>query len=210
MKSQSINCVILGHRNFGESDKLIFLYSEEFGKLKLIAKGARKINSKFTGHLETLNFAEAEIYFGPRNIILTEINTIQSFRKIREDLEKLKSALQIAEITEKTIYENQEVPNLIPLLKLTLKHLVESKAPNTISYSFIIKFLDLLGMIPDFKSLQSNLPEKYLKFLNFVKEEPYSKIEKIVTSQEEEQKIKEILQKIIEFQTDNPLKSLNI
>ncbi|MBI2634808.1 DNA repair protein RecO [Candidatus Peregrinibacteria bacterium] len=123
MKATSINGIILGHKNLGESDKIIHIYSRELGKLRIVAKGARKITSKFTGHLETLNVFMASIYFGPRNIILTEITTERTFKNIRENFERLNSALSIADITNKTVYENQLLchaeTNYFVMLKLT-------------------------------------------------------------------------------------------
>ena len=120
MKSQSSTCIIIGHKNLGESDKVIHLYSEEFGKIRVIAKGARKITSKFTGHLETLNICNVLIYFGPKNIILNEINTLKNFKEIREDLEKLKCALIISEVVNQLVYENQKIENLIQLIEENL------------------------------------------------------------------------------------------
>lgn len=149
MKSQSVKCIILGHKDLVEYDKFIFLYTEEFGKIKVVAKGARKITSKFTGHLETLNFAIAEIYFGPKNIILKEIITVKNFKKIRDNLERLESALQIAEITNQIIYENQKIENLFELLNDAMINLSISDKPVLIAQNYIIKILNRSGMIQE-------------------------------------------------------------
>jgi DNA repair protein RecO (recombination protein O) len=44
--------VVLRRIDFGEADRLLTLYTREFGKLKAIAKGARKPQSRKTGHVE--------------------------------------------------------------------------------------------------------------------------------------------------------------
>lgn len=199
MKSTSINCVILGHRDFTENDKLIFLYTEEFGKIKVIAKGARKITSKFTGHLETLNFAVAEIYFGPKNIILKEIITIKNFKKIRENLERLSAAIEIAEITNQILYENQKIDNLIELLTTTLQQLSTSNKPSLTSQAYMIKIFDRSGLIPDFKNITSNLDQKYLKFFHYLKTQPLNAIEKITLTENESFTIKQLIKKIINY-----------
>lgn len=209
MKSQTANCIILGHKNFGEFDKLIFLYSEEFGKIKVIAKGARKITSKFTGHLETLNICVASLYFGPRNIILTEIATIKNFKEIREDLEKLRSALQIAEITNQIVYENQSLDNLSELIEQTIHHLCTSKKSSLIAHSYMIKFLDKVGIIPDFKTnrafQEQPTEEKYLKFFHFIKTKPLDQIEKIQLTKKEETQIKKLIKNLVETETEKPM-----
>lgn len=199
MKSTSVNCVILGHRDFTENDKLIFLYTEEFGKIKVIAKGGRKITSKFTGHVETLNFAMAEIYFGPKNIILKEIITIKNFKKIRDSLDKLSAAIQIAEITNHLLYENQKIDNLMSLLTDTLQQLSTSEKPALTSQAYMIKILDQSGMIPDFKTIVSRLEEKYLKFFHYLKTQPLNAIDKISVTEKENETINLVIKKILNY-----------
>ncbi|MBP9770618.1 DNA repair protein RecO [Candidatus Gracilibacteria bacterium] len=199
MKSTSVNCVILGHRDFTENDKLIFLYTEEFGKIKVIAKGGRKITSKFTGHVETLNFAMAEIYFGPKNIILKEIITIKNFKKIRDSLDKLSAAIQIAEITNHLLYENQKIDNLMSLLTDTLQQLSTSEKPALTSQAYMIKILDQSGMIPDFKTIVSSLEEKYLKFFHYLKTQPLNAIDKISVTEKENETINLVIKKILNY-----------
>jgi DNA repair protein RecO (recombination protein O) len=207
MKAQNIKCIILGHRNYGEFNKIVFLYSQEYGKLKVVAKGARKITSKFTGHLETLNFCSASIYFGPRSTILTEIETIQSNKHLRTDLTKLKAALQIAEITDQLLFENQNITNLLELLKQTLDQLIISQKESIIIYSYIIKLLDHTGHIPDFSDFKE---DKYLKFFHYLKINPVADAEKISLSKEENYIINNKLKKAIETQTDREIKSFTI
>lgn len=203
MKNFSTLAIILGHKNFGEADKLIFLYSQELGKIKVIAKGSRRINSKFSGHLETLNIVEALLYFGPKNIILTEINTVKNFSKLAQsDLEKIMYSLQIAEITNKLIYENQNLNNLMELIENTLDHLQNCNKHRLITQSYIIKLLDKIGYIPDFTQINTKMEEKYLRFFNFIQKESLNKIAKIKLSKEEENKIQTITSKLLQTATN--------
>lgn len=199
MKNTSLNCVILGHKDFLENDKLIFLYSAELGKIKVIAKGARKITSKFMGHLETFNFAFVEIYFGPKNIILKEIITTKNYKKIRENLERLSSAMRISEITSKFLYENQKIDNLMELLAEALTQLSISTKPRLTAQTYIIKILDRSGLIPDFKTIDSKLEQKYLKFFHYLKTQSFNEVEKIAMDKNEEQTISKVLEKILSY-----------
>lgn len=210
MKSQNLTGIILGHKNLGENDKLLFLYTEELGKIKAVAKGARKITSKFTGHLETLNICTFSVYFGPRNTILTEIITLKIFKKIREDLKKLKCGLQIAEITNELIFENQRIEGLADLMGKNLQKLNLSAKPFLITQSYVVKLLNLIGLIPDFKTTKSTLELKYLKLLNFLKLRPLNEIEKIKLTIPEEKKLRTLLKNMVENQIEKSLKSLTI
>lgn len=209
MKTHSSISIILGHKNLGEMDKSIFLYNEELGKIKVIAKGSRKLTSKFTGHLETLNFCETSLYFGPRNIILTEIETLANFKETRQNLHKLNCALQVAEITNRLLYENQKVDNLMTLLKETLTHINSSSKPQLAAIYYIIKFLDKLGFIPDFKEINSSIANKYRKFLHFTQNQPLSQVQKIALQKDEEREIKELITRVIQYHTQITPQSLS-
>ena len=185
MKNATVNCIILGHKTFGEADKLVFLYSQELGKIRVVAKGARKITSKFTGHLETLNSCTVDLYFGPRTTIIREIVTTETPLKNHQKLEILTSALKVAELTNRFLFEGQSLQDLTTLIKKTVRRLTATDKQDLIINSYMIKLLDLNGLIPDFRDPDNRLPEKYQKFFHFLKTRPYQEIETIKTSPEE-------------------------
>lgn len=199
MKNATVNCIILGHKNFGEYDKLVFLYSQELGKIKVVAKGARKITSKFTGHLETLNICQVELYFGPRTTIIREIITIETPLKNHQELETLTSALKVAELTNRFLFEGQSLTNLAELIKKTVHHLTATEKQELIINSYLIKLLDLNGLIPDFRDPENQLPEKYQKYFNFLKTRTYREIESIKTSPEENHYIQNTIRDLAQF-----------
>ncbi len=210
MKNCSTKAIILGKRDLGENHKLVFLYTEALGKLKVIAKGARKINSRFTGHLETLRIVQVSLYFGPKNTILTEIVSLHPGQIMSENLPNASAALQIAEITEKLVFEKQEIPDLLPLLETTILTLHEKEMPETITICYIIKFLKLLGMSPDYSSINTKLEEKYLKFLHYVESANYQNISKIKLKPEENITLKNFIKRLIEFQTERTINSFSL
>ena len=201
MKNANTKAVILGHKNFGQYDKLVFLYSENLGKIKCIAKGSRKINSKFTGHLETMNLVNVSLYYGPRNIILREITTEKTLKEIREDYEKIKQILEIAEITNRMIFENQSLKDLNLLIDETIEQFKKTRRPRQIKQGYQIKLLDKMGLIPNFKQIETNIDSKYLKFLNYLKLYPLSEIEKIKLEKKEEENINKIIERLFALTT---------
>ncbi len=208
MRSKNSKIIILGNKNINEADKLLFVYSKEFGKLKVVAKGARKLKSKFLGHTQTLTIAEANLYFGPKSIILTEIKTTQNSKKIRSNIKSTFSALQIAEITDKCVLEKQEIEGLFSLLEKTLNQLEKNSKTQLIVTSYTIKFLNLLGLIPNFKEIQTKLPEKYKKFFEYVKIQDFDKLMRIALNEQDENIIKDITKKLLELQSEKELKAL--
>lgn len=201
MKTNTVTAIILGHKNLGENDKWVFLYTEEYGKIKAVAKGARKITSKFTGHLETLNYCTANLYFGPKNTILSDVFTNKNNFRARNDLDELKNALKIADVTEKFLFESQPISGLTSLIKKTLLHLNSSSKKNLIFTSYIIKLMDKHGTMPDFKEVNTTIPEKYKKFFEYIKTQKFNEIEKIKLTQKETLFIENCISRIIFDQT---------
>ena len=48
----NVNAIILRRADFGEADRMVTIFTPDRGKLKLLAKGARKTNSRKAGHIE--------------------------------------------------------------------------------------------------------------------------------------------------------------
>lgn len=61
MNSYQTNAIVLKRENIFEADRLYYLYTEDFGKIRTVAGGARKIGAKLAGHLEPFNLIWAEL-----------------------------------------------------------------------------------------------------------------------------------------------------
>ncbi len=61
MTAYQTKAIVLKRENIFEADRLYHLYTEDFGKVKAIAGGVRKINAKLTGHLEPFNLVWVEL-----------------------------------------------------------------------------------------------------------------------------------------------------
>ena len=201
IKTINTRAIILGTRNLGESDKVVYFYTESLGKIEAIAKGARKINSKFTGHLEILNIAQIELYFGKNKSILREIITEKPSTNLQSDLDHASSIIQLAEITNRMLFENQNIDDLFPLIEESCKHLHTKDRSLTILLSYLIKFLDITGFMPEHHNSETDLDAYYENFFRFVKEKPFDEIAKISLRKKEKNYLKNYLEKILHEQT---------
>lgn len=61
MATYQTSAIILKRVDIFEADRLYHIYTESFGKIRTVAGGARKINSKLAGHLEPFNLVWAEL-----------------------------------------------------------------------------------------------------------------------------------------------------
>ncbi|MFH1792345.1 MAG: DNA repair protein RecO, partial [Patescibacteria group bacterium] len=55
-RNYSTEAIILATKDYSEADRILVVYTKDFGKLSLIAKGVRKTTSKKRGHLEIFNY----------------------------------------------------------------------------------------------------------------------------------------------------------
>lgn len=149
MRSISTSGIIIRKQNRGEHDCFITLYSPTLGKIQAVAKGARKIDSSFSGHLETLNICSFQLHKSPHSFTVTQCQTVQTFRTLRDNFEKSLLALLILEIFQRSTYSPEQARELFDLLDSTLHYLSKSEKHQIIIESFKIKLLQMLGVMPD-------------------------------------------------------------
>jgi len=117
--------IVLRRSNFGEADRLLTLYTPEWGKLRVIAKGVRKPTSRKSGHLELFTHSRLLVAKGRNLDIVTQAETLHSFRPLREDLLRTGWAYYAAELLDRFVEEGIEDRPLFNLFLATLGWLCE-------------------------------------------------------------------------------------
>jgi len=151
MRFNKVKGIILHKYPLNEKDYIVSLFTEEFGKTEAIAKGARRIESKFTGFFEPTNICEFQLYKSRSNFIITECSLITKFDALKTNLKKAIIALDILKLIKKHTYENEETEDnksLFSLIEESLFELEKTKSPVYLYLGFTIKFLLLQGLIP--------------------------------------------------------------
>ncbi len=87
--SLKVEAVVLRHSDYGEADRLLTLFTREQGKLRAIAKGVRKMQSRKAGHLEPFAQVTLMLAQGHDLWIVTQAEAIESLQPLREDLTRL-------------------------------------------------------------------------------------------------------------------------
>ncbi|NIQ02737.1 MAG: DNA repair protein RecO, partial [Nitrospinaceae bacterium] len=115
--------VVLRTFNLSEKDKLVTFFTETYGKVKCVAKAARRLKSRFGATLEPMSLVSL-IYFGRENQELYRLNQsdiIRSFQEIREDPDKFYTAVYFLELTESMVAEGHRDPEIFRLLVQSLQ-----------------------------------------------------------------------------------------
>lgn len=139
--------VILRRRNLGEADSILTVFSGSEGKFDAIAKGVRKARSRMRGHLEPLTRSRVLVAHGRTLDVFTQAETVESYRRLREDLEASAEALYCLELVDRFTEEREPIPELYALLVASLALLQEGAGPSVTRF-FELRLLALLGYEP--------------------------------------------------------------
>lgn len=148
-RSIRVHAIVLRHADWGEADRLVTLYSREQGKLRAVAKGARKITSRKAGHLEPFTQAKLQLSRGRDLFIVTQADTLDAYLPLRENLILTGNASYVVELLDRFVYEQEGAnPTLFRLLADTLKRLAEGEDTWLAVRYYEMRLLDFLGFRP--------------------------------------------------------------
>jgi DNA repair protein RecO (recombination protein O) len=140
--------IILRRSDFGESDRLLTVYTPERGKLRLLAKGVRKMNSRKAGHVELFMLTNMLVAQGRTWDIISQAEIVEPYRDLREDLDKTSHAYYLAELVDRFTEEHDPNALLFKLMVLTLAHLNYVEDPFMVLRYFEMHLLGLTGFQP--------------------------------------------------------------
>ncbi len=128
---------------------MVTLYTRDHGKLRAVAKGARKPHSRKAGHLEPFTQSSLQLATGRSLYIVTQAETLHAHIALREDLTLLGYGSYVVELLDRFTYEEEENGALYRLLAQTLKRLAGPDDPRTVVRYYEIRLLDYLGYRPE-------------------------------------------------------------
>lgn len=142
--------VILNSFDYGESDRIIAFYTFEHGKIKGIAKGARRSKKRFVGNLELGSLINL-VFFqnnGSELVRVEEVALVEGFPKLRADIDILSYGFYLLELTSEMTREGVVLPAVYELLAGMLKMLNDGHGPGVVARFFEIRLLSLAGYMP--------------------------------------------------------------
>lgn len=131
-----------------EADRIVTLLTESRGKISALAKGIRRAKSKFGARLEPFNLVELLIYKGSSLDIITSVEIIDSFPRLRDDFEKSNIALAMLDLVDKVMIDQPD-KRIFDFLLTGLSALSDlSDNLDLFLTAFDIKLLSLSGFMP--------------------------------------------------------------
>lgn len=147
MRVFKVDAIILKRKNTGETDRILTVFTRQYGKLHLLARGVRRLSSKRGPHLEIFSHAKLIIYRGKSMDSVSEAVSIDKFENLRSDLYLISTAYYLCELVNSLTRERQEHRDVFILLLRALRALEEDKRTTVIRF-FPGILVEMLGFVP--------------------------------------------------------------
>jgi DNA repair protein RecO (recombination protein O) len=152
MPSYNTLAIVLRRLNYGETDKILTLFSRDRGRLSAIAKGARKAISRLSGATEVLTCTRFQLATGKSMEIVTQVEVEQSFSALHQDLPRLAHGLYLTDLIDHSIEDEAPNPELFDLLLTGLLLVQSLSSPELAARWFEIRLLGDLGYAPNLRT----------------------------------------------------------
>jgi DNA repair protein RecO (recombination protein O) len=157
MSQIKTSALVLKSINWKDSSKIVALYTRDKGRVDVLAKGVKRKNHPQSANFEALNHIETIIYFSEKRELqnIGESTLLNSFHKIRNDLEKTAIGLAILELIDIFFQQSETDTIFFDFLLTQFKALDQSANFQVVFWYFILKLLSYLGFKPQFANCNS-------------------------------------------------------
>lgn len=112
IRREKLHALILSRRNSGEADRFVTLFTRDYGLLRAVAKGVRKIPSRRGGHLEPFSHVVAIISGSPHRYFLAGTETVDEYTPLHQHHVALAQAHNLAQLVTHLFEEEEPYPTV--------------------------------------------------------------------------------------------------
>jgi DNA repair protein RecO (recombination protein O) len=141
--------VIMRRMDLGEADRIVTLYTRDYGKVKAVAKGVRKPTSHKAGHLELFTRVDVLVARGQSLDVLSQAEMIEAYQDLRTDLMHTVYALHFIELLDAFTEEGDASRPLFDLACEGLTWLSQTKNLKLTARYYELHLLELVGYRPE-------------------------------------------------------------
>lgn len=161
--------IVLRGNDSGEADKYITLITKDHGLISCIARGARRITSKKSPHLDVFNIVRFQVGRGTNPLFMNQAESTSFYLGIKSDFAKIGICMTIIEILLNTIPAEVEDEEIFLSLKSFLDGMEKatgSKEINNLGRQFGLYILRHLGYPPPKAGNTENLSSYFESIMN--------------------------------------------
>lgn len=139
----------MGRRPLGESDEIVAFLSSEEGRFDAVARGSKRSKSSLVAKIEPFNLIQAQFARGRGDLCyLNQANSVESFGKIRVDLEAMVWGSYLLNLWKDSLEPGQSAADAFEVLLLLLRALQEGHPPEVLVRWAEERLTRLLGVEP--------------------------------------------------------------
>ncbi len=150
MKQVNTTAIVLSRTDFGEADRILTLLTPDHGKLRLIAKGVRRVKSKLAGGIELFSVSDIAFIKGRGDIgTLVSTRLIKHYGRIVGDVTRTMLGYDLIKLLNK-VTEDEPEPEYFYLLEQAFAALDDSKVnAQLVRAWFLMQLLSIGGHTPN-------------------------------------------------------------
>ena len=145
METFTVEAVVLKTDDFGDANRVVTLFSKEFGKLEVNAYGCRRARSSLSGALQMFNHISATLARGTKVDTIREAEIIHFYDALTKDLERLAYASFLFEIVNQMTFPRQQELETFNLLTKSLPAL-SKRNPKVAALIGACQFMETSGV----------------------------------------------------------------
>ncbi len=154
-KTVKTEAIVLKKRHLLHKDILVTMFTDEFGKVPVFARGIKKITSRRLSHMQTGNLIKVVLQVNKDRLHLSETLLVSGFSGIKNDQKKVQALYCFFFIIERLLPENQKEPEVYNVLKSFEVRLAKDKGNMQRLLTYYINILmKHMGYLKDNKSYE--------------------------------------------------------
>ncbi len=148
MPLQTTEAIVIGGHNLGEANRIIPFFTRKLGKVRAVARGARRVRSRFGGTLELFTLGELVFFEWPNRTLHTinEFSVIEPFTPLKADLNRLSRGAYLVELAGAAVEDGEPNEEIFILLRDSLTLLASHDDPRLLR-TFEIRLLRIVGYL---------------------------------------------------------------
>ena len=150
MALHKTRAIVLKSQRWGEADRIVTFYTLRFGKLRAVARGARRAKSQFGAALQPFVYEELNLFqkHGDSLYRLTQTDIREPFTGLREDLDLMGYAGRVVNLVAAITQEADPDPGVFETVLEGLRALQESDDPALTTLLFQVRLIGETGFRP--------------------------------------------------------------
>jgi len=193
--------IVIRSMNLGEWDKLLVILAVGLGKIKVVAKGARKVQSRYASSTQPFTHIRFTNYSGKTFHTLSQVEVIESYRPLRDNLDKIAYGLYIMELVDLSLIDGQRHDDILSLLLASLHILSHSERHELLLMFFELRWLSRLGFALSVEQA-AKVSQEAKRLLNALRQGDWQKIEELPLAPAGEGEVSALLDRLVRERVD--------